>query len=114
MYFSPPFSLHHCVAFVNATYCLAGCYLSLRGQICLVPNDHEREAFRVGETGGAEEVVLPLSECLEGLDIGDVIDENARVGPAVKHSLHTVVLLLSCRVPYLHRHLLVIENKLFR
>ena len=79
--------------------------------VTLVSHDDERELVCI-TARVIDESRAPLVQSLEAFFLGDVVDKHAAVGAAIKSIAQRMVLLLTRRVPDLHRDYHIVDQHL--
>lgn len=80
----------------------------------LVPDHNKGEVVRVLDVGLYQKLVTPALEIFKRLRVGHIVHQYTAVGPPVERHPETLEPLLASRVPYLHRHVLVVDRHVLR
>ena len=93
---------HHS-KFTTPTQSPAYLPLPLVCQVQFVANEHKGKVLWVFRAGLNEEVISPPVQVLEGLEVGEIKNEDASVRPAVEGYTEALIAFLSSSVPDLLR-----------
>ena len=94
----------HVVVVAGPRLSLLRGHLSLRLQVQLVTDAHEGERLGILWASILIEAISPAGERIEGLLVGDVVDEGAAVSSAIKGVTQRLELLLAGCIPNLQCH----------